>query len=85
MGDRKLRLSQVEQIPLQYSKPLRRTAYLHEYPFTINGGILYKNHEYNQRTWDLPDPNLMDLFAGNQVSMSADRLKDARAIPWERR
>lgn len=80
-----MRLYAVQQIPLQYAKPLRRTAYLHDYPHIVNGGLLYKNHEYNQRTWDIPDNNLMALFQENEVSMSADRVKDARSIPWERR
>ena len=76
------KLTRIDQMPKQYSKPLRKTGYLLPYPHVVNGGILYKQHEYCQRTTQLPDDALMDLFGENEVSFSADRVKDVRAIPW---
>lgn len=78
------RLTKISQVPLQYAKPLRKTGYLQPYPHVVNGGILYKNHEYPVLTIDdLPHPELMDLFRDNEVSFSADRVKDARSAPWK--
>ena len=73
-----------EQIPQQYAKPLRKTAYLHTYPHVVNGGLLYKLHEYpgilrfNQQQ----DRGLLQLFQKNEVSFTRDRQKDARSFGW---
>ena len=76
-------LGKVQQVPQQYAKPLRKTAYLLPYPHVINGGILYKEHEYPVlNVNDLPSDQLMNLFMRNEVSFSADRVKDARKFGW---
>lgn len=81
---RPIRLGVAEQVPKQYAKPLRKTAYLHTYPHVINGGILYKEHEYpglfqfNHRQ----DRQLLRLFEDNEVSFTRDRQKDARSFGW---
>ena len=78
------RLGVAEQVPQQYAKPLRKTAYLQTYPHVINGGILYKEHEYPGlfRFNTQQDRDLLKLFENNEVSFTRDRQKDARSFGW---
>ncbi len=80
----KPKMGKTQQVPLQYAKPLRKTAYLQTYPHVINGGILYKEHEYSDLFHfnHMQDTNLMKLFEDNEVSFSADRVKDVRGMGW---
>jgi hypothetical protein len=80
----KPKMGTTEQVPLQYAKPLRKTAYLQTYSHVVNGGLLYKEHEYPDMFQfnTQHDTNLSKLFENNVVSFTADRVKDVRGMGW---
>ena len=79
------KLNLIDEVPKQYAKPYRKTGYLHAHPHSINGGLLYKNHEIYENVFQYnhqQDHGLMNLFRDNELSFSADRVKDARGFGW---
>lgn len=73
-------------IPEQYAKPYRKTAYIFPYPTVINQGLLYKQQGLNYggvlKINDQQAPWLTSLFMDNEISMTPDRLMDARSMDW---
>lgn len=73
-------------VPQEYAKPYRKTAYIFPYPTIVNQGLLYKQQGQNYggiiNINDQAAPWLTTLYMDNEVSYSADRVVDARALTW---
>lgn len=79
-----LRLATVDQIPQQYAKPIRKTAYLMPHPHIIHGGKMMPGES---REWadvlkfnHLRNDMLTDLKMSNEVNFSAGRVMDVRGM-----
>lgn len=81
-----MKMGTFNAVPEQYAKPYRKTAYIMSQPAVVNQGLLYKQQGLNyggiininnsQPQW------LTSLFGDNEVSMTPDRLVDARSLTW---
>ena len=85
-GSAQLGLTPYNPIPTEKPLPIRKTGYLFSYPEVVNRGK--KNKEQGKNYGGIidiaPTPGWhRDFYAANEVSFSADRVKDARSLSYQ--
>lgn len=79
-----LNLGQVNQIPQEYAKPIRKTGYLMAHPHILHDGKMLpgEGREFpSVLNWNMPrNSKLTDLKMSNEVNFSSSRVMDARGM-----